>query len=106
MDDKIIFSFSPPTMTCLSSYLELSETAFADGDFGLEWGSLRGRLCESLGLETVAFPVWEAWGFIGPSCGGLPSLQLILCPTCKLGSEELLDAESISWHWNWLIRQI
>lgn len=55
MDDKIIFSFSPLAMTCLSSYLELSEMAFADGDFRLEWGSLRGRLCGSLRLET-GFP--------------------------------------------------
>ena len=55
MDDKTLLAVSPPTMTSLSFYLEFSELAVADGDFRLEWESLRGRLCGSLILEIVGF---------------------------------------------------
>ena len=49
-------------------------------------------------------PVWEAWALINVSLTWCPSFPAVdLCPTCKLGSENLLDAESMNWHWNWLI---
>lgn len=69
--------------------------ACANEDFRLEWGSLRGRLRESLRLKTVGFPVWEAWGLVPVVVSSFSTVDHTW-PTCKLRSQDLLDAESMN----------